>query len=69
MTVTNLTPENPVRLRECLTALARAAGTDATRFEFSKSETGNLVIFVTSSRHESEEAIARAVVDALESVQ
>jgi hypothetical protein len=59
-----INPENPARLRECLTALAAAAGADATRCElFVDSE--SVVIVVTSSREASEEAIADAIVKCL----
>ncbi len=53
-----LSPESAKRLRECLTALAEASGTDVHRCELYVTETGGLRVIVTSSRHDSEEKIA-----------
>ncbi|RPH75592.1 hypothetical protein EHM76_01310 [bacterium] len=56
-----LTPESPERLRECLTALAEAAGKDVHRFEISVTEQKTIRLLVTSSRAESEGSLAQEV--------
>ena len=58
-------PENPVRLRECLTALSNAAGHDVTRVQMFADADTSIRFIVTCSRYEHEDQIAQACADAL----
>ena len=54
------TREDPVRLRQCLNALAEASGHDVYRFETKTTKTG-MQFMITASRQTSEVIIARLI--------
>jgi len=54
------TREDPVRLRQCLNALAEASGHDVYRFETKTTKTG-MQFMITASRQTSEANIARLI--------
>lgn len=56
--------EDPVRLRECLNALAEASGHDVFRFETKSTKTG-MLFMITASRLTSEVDIARLIASEL----
>jgi hypothetical protein len=63
-----ITPESPERLRDCLTALSAAAGTDVHRCEVRLIDGSGLRIIITSSRKESEAQIAKLIGEKLEAL-
>lgn len=56
--------EDPVRLRQCLNALAEASGHDVFRFETKTTKTGMLFL-ITASRQTSEVDVARLIASEL----
>lgn len=56
--------EDPIRLRECLNALAEACGHDVFRFEVKTTKSGQQFI-ITASRQASERDIAILIADEL----